>query len=110
MEHQEPKQNELRTTQNAGANQGAEGPSLRHKVTTGLFWTYAERILAQIVTTVVSLVLARLLSTDDYGAISLVMVIISICDVFVMFTTMITVDGRCQVGKQGFIKRPKRVI
>ena len=56
MEHQEPKQNGLRTTQNAGANQGAEGPSLRHKVTTGLFWTYAERILAQIVTTVVSLV------------------------------------------------------
>lgn len=83
MEHQEPKQNELRTTQNAGANQGAEGPSLRHKVTTGLFWTYAERILAQIVTTVVSLVLARLLSPDDYGAISLVMVFISICEVFV---------------------------
>jgi len=48
-----------------------------------LIWKYAERILAQIVTLVVSVVLARLLMPDDYGAISMVMVFITIAQVFV---------------------------
>ncbi len=46
-------------------------------------WKFAERITAQIVTVVVSIILARLLAPSDYGVISLVMVFITIANVFV---------------------------
>lgn len=48
-----------------------------------LKWKFAERIIAQIVTTVVSIVLARLLEPQHYGMISIVMVFITIANVFV---------------------------
>lgn len=48
-----------------------------------LFWKFAERILAQVVSLVVSVVLARLLLPEDYGAISMVTVFITIANVFV---------------------------
>ena len=69
--------------QSSGAPGQGEKGTLRGKVTSGLFWTYAERILAQGVTAVVSIVLARLLAPDDYGIISIVSIFISICEVFV---------------------------
>lgn len=47
------------------------------------FWRFAERSGAQIVTFIVSIILARLLSPKDYGAIALVTVFISILQVFV---------------------------
>lgn len=53
------------------------------KIASGLFWTFAERIAAQLVSTVVSIVLARLLDPDHYGIISIVLIFISICDIFV---------------------------
>ena len=46
-------------------------------------WKFAERITAQIVTFIVSIVLARILDPSDYGVISLVMVFITIANVFV---------------------------
>lgn len=49
----------------------------------GLFWTFGERITAQLVTTLVTIVLARILDPTHYGAISLVSVLISLCNVFV---------------------------
>ena len=49
----------------------------------GLFWKFSERITAQFVSLLVSIILARLLSPDDYGAIALVMVFITIANVFV---------------------------
>ena len=52
-------------------------------VITNMSWKFAERITAQLVTFVVSIVLARLLSPSDYGVISLVMVFITIANVFV---------------------------
>lgn len=48
-----------------------------------LFWKFAERILAQGVSLLVSIVLARLLLPEDYGAISMVTVFITIANVFV---------------------------
>lgn len=48
-----------------------------------LFWKFGERISAQLVTLLVSIVLARLLSPEDYGAIALVTVFITIANVFV---------------------------
>ena len=48
----------------------------------GLFWSFGERIVAQLVSTVVSVILARLLSPEHYGVISIVMVFIALCDIF----------------------------
>lgn len=49
----------------------------------GLAWTFAERITAQLVSTIVGIVLARLLTPEHYGIISIVMVFITLCNVFV---------------------------
>ena len=48
-----------------------------------LFWKFGERILAQGITFVVSIILARLLLPSDYGLIALVLVFIDIANVFV---------------------------
>lgn len=55
----------------------------KQKVVGGLFWSFGERICAQLVTLIVGVILARILSPDDYGVISIVMVFITVCDVFV---------------------------
>lgn len=49
----------------------------------GLMWTFAERISAQLVSTLVTIILARLLEPSHYGIISIVTVFISLCNVFV---------------------------
>ena len=49
----------------------------------GMIWTFAERICAQLVSTIVGIILARMLAPDDYGIISIVMIFITICNVFV---------------------------
>ena len=46
-------------------------------------WKFAERVLAQGISFVISLVLARLLSPDDYGMIALVLVFINLAYVFI---------------------------
>ncbi len=48
-----------------------------------LIWKFAERITAQLVTLVVSIVLARMLEPSHYGAISMVTIFIAIANVFV---------------------------
>lgn len=48
-----------------------------------LFWKFAERSAAQLVSLVVSIVLARLLMPSDYGAIAMVMVFITFAQVLV---------------------------
>lgn len=53
-----------------------------NKVISNLIWKFSERMFAQIVTFIVSVVLARLLSPTEYGTIALVMVFITIADVF----------------------------
>lgn len=49
----------------------------------GFFWKFSERITAQCVSFVVSIILARLLSPNEYGIISLVTVFITIANIFV---------------------------
>lgn len=49
----------------------------------GVAWKFAERILAQGISFLVSIVLARLLLPEQYGTISLVLVFINIANVFV---------------------------
>ena len=47
------------------------------------FWRFAERCGAQLVTFIVSIVLARILAPEDYGTIALVTVFTTILQVFV---------------------------
>ena len=53
------------------------------EITAGFAWSFAERILAQLVSFIVSLVLARLVTPDQFGLVSLVMIIINLCNIFV---------------------------
>ena len=57
--------------------------SVKEKVFSGLFWKFSERMLAQMISLIVSIILARILAPEDYGAVALVMVFISIANVFV---------------------------
>lgn len=58
--------------------------SLKWKTITGAAWKFAERMSAQIVNFIVSIILARLLLPEDYGIIALVSVFITICDKLVV--------------------------
>lgn len=55
----------------------------KNRVTSGLFWTFSERITAQLVSTIVMIILARILDPEHYGIISIVTVFISVCNIFV---------------------------
>lgn len=57
--------------------------SLKDKVMSGLIWTFGERILAQGVSFILSIMLARILMPKEYGIIALVLVFINIANVFV---------------------------
>lgn len=48
-----------------------------------LIWKFSERISAQLISTIVSIVLARLLDPSHYGVISIVMIFITLANVFV---------------------------
>lgn len=55
----------------------------RNSILGGLVWRFSERILAQGVTFIVSLVIARILEPQAYGFIAIVMVFIIFADAFV---------------------------
>lgn len=57
--------------------------TLKEKTFINLIWRFAERILAQSVTLLVTIVLARILLPKDYGAVSLISVFVNICNIFV---------------------------
>lgn len=57
--------------------------ALNKQVLSGLVWTFGERIAAQGVSFVVSIVLARILLPEEYGVIALIAVLIEIANVFV---------------------------
>ena len=48
-----------------------------------MIWKFAERFSAQMVSLVVSIILARLLAPSDYGTVTLVMIFITFANVFV---------------------------
>lgn len=50
---------------------------------TNFMWRFSERCGAQLVSFIVSIVLARILEPEDYGTIALVMVFTAILQVFV---------------------------
>lgn len=56
--------------------------STKEKVLSGLVWTFGERILAQGVSFILSIILARMLLPSEYGIIAMIMVFINIANVF----------------------------
>ena len=56
---------------------------MRNNVIANLIWRFVERCSAQLVTFIVSIVLARILSPEDYGTVTLVTVFTTILQVFV---------------------------
>lgn len=63
--------------------ENAENKNLTQKTISGIFWKLAERLGAQIVTLVVSIILARILLPEDYGIVSIVTIVITLLNVFV---------------------------
>lgn len=57
-----------------------EDSSLKSRTIFGLIWQFFERISAQFVSFILSIILARLLMPEDYGIIALVVVFVSICN------------------------------
>lgn len=53
------------------------------KVSSGLFWSFGEQALGQIISTIISIILARLVLPNDYGTIAIVTIFVSICDALV---------------------------
>lgn len=53
------------------------------KVFSGIGWSFAERISAQLVSLIVSIILARILAPEDYGILAIVNVFVAIGDALV---------------------------
>lgn len=58
--------------------------SLKAKTLSGVIWKLGERVSAQVVNFVVSVILARLLLPEDYGLVAIVSVFITICNKIVV--------------------------
>lgn len=54
-------------------------------ITSNVLWKFVERFIAQVVSFVVSIVLARVLLPEDYGAVALVLVFIEVANAFVTY-------------------------
>lgn len=56
--------------------------NLKGKMVSGMIWKFGERFIAQGVSFIVSLVIARILMPEDYGVVSIINIFIIIADVF----------------------------
>ncbi len=52
-------------------------------ITKNVFWKFGERFISQLISFVVSLLLARFLLPDDYGVVAIIMIFTNIANVFV---------------------------
>lgn len=59
-------------------------PRMRKTIATGFIWSYLEKLSSQIVSLVVTIILARILCPEEYGIVSIVTIFISICDTLVV--------------------------
>ena len=58
--------------------------NISQKIKKGIFWTFSERISAKIVQFILQLILARLLTPDDYGLSALILAFVNIANIFVI--------------------------
>ncbi len=56
---------------------------LKKRAFSSMIWKFAERICAQAVSLVVSILLARMLMPDDYTVVSIVAIFFALCNVFI---------------------------
>ena len=56
---------------------------VKNKAASGIFWKGLERISAEIVSTVVAIVLARILIPEDYSVVSIVSIFFAFCNIFI---------------------------
>lgn len=61
-----------------------DNSQLKKSAFTGMLWKLTERMGAQVVALLVSIVLARLLTPDDYSVVGVVTVFFAFCNVFVV--------------------------
>ena len=59
------------------------------KIVSGMVWRFGEKITAQAVSLIVSIVLARILMPEDYGIVAIVNIFIAIAEIFVPYSTII---------------------
>lgn len=45
---------------------------IKNKFLNGIFWKFSERILAQVISLVVTVLLARILTPKDYGVVGVI--------------------------------------
>ena len=57
--------------------------NLKKKTFSGMIWKFMERICAQLVSLIVSIVLARILMPEDYSVVSIVMIFFTFCNIFI---------------------------
>jgi len=57
--------------------------NIKKSVISGAIWKFAERIVAQVVSLIVSIIIARLLDPSDYGVVSIVTVFFSFANVII---------------------------
>ena len=57
--------------------------NLKRSAFGSMFWKFAERICAQLVSLIVSIILARMLVPDDYSVVSIVAIFFAFCYVFI---------------------------
>ncbi len=57
--------------------------NIKQKVVYGAVWKFSERILAQVVSLMVSIIIARLLDPSDYGVVSLVTIFFTFANIII---------------------------
>lgn len=57
--------------------------SLKGRVITGTLWNFCQKISAQLMSLVISIILARILTPDDYGIVAMITVFTNIAMVFI---------------------------
>lgn len=60
-----------------------ENNNIKSKAFSGVVWKLAERMLAQLVSMVVSIILARMLTPEEYSVVSVVAIFFVFCNVFI---------------------------
>lgn len=60
-----------------------ENNVIKKKAFAGVIWKLMERVCAQLVSLVVSVILARILMPDDYSVVSIVTIFFAFCNVFI---------------------------
>ena len=75
---------------------------LKQKTISGVFWRFGERITAQVITFVVSMILARLILPEEYGVIAIVTIFINIANVLVTNGLGTSLIQKKDAGKKDF--------